>query len=58
VPWTFYAAMGKLSSDHGRDLGGGQVRVEDGLVRGFVTLTEAHGVRYRRATTMTPCATP
>ena len=34
VPWTFYAAMGKHSSDHGRHLTGGQVRVEDGLVRG------------------------
>jgi hypothetical protein len=48
VPWTFYAAMGKLSSDHGRDLTGGQVRVEDGLVRGLVTLTEEHWVRYHR----------
>jgi hypothetical protein len=48
VPWTFYAAMGKLSSDHGRDLPGGQVRVEDGLVRGLVTLTEEHWVRYHR----------
>ena len=42
VPWTFYAAMGKHSSDHGRHLKGGQVRVEDGLVRGVVTLTEEH----------------
>ena len=49
VPWTFYAAMGKLSSDHGRDLAGGQVRVEDGLVRGVVTLTERQWVRYNRA---------
>jgi hypothetical protein len=49
VPWTFYAAMGKLSSDHGRDLAGGQVRVEDGLVRGLVTLTEGQWVRYHRA---------
>jgi hypothetical protein len=48
VPWTFYAAMGKLSSDHGRELTGGQVRVEDGLVRGVVTLTEEHWVRYHR----------
>jgi len=48
VPWTFYAAMGKHSSDHGRDLTGGQVRVEDGLVRGVVTLTEEHWVRYHR----------
>ena len=46
VPWTFYAAMGKLSSDHGRDLGGGHARVEDGLVRGVVTLTEGQWVRY------------
>jgi hypothetical protein len=48
VPWTFYAAMGKLSSDHGRDLTGGQVRVKDGLVRGVVTLTEGHWARYYR----------
>jgi hypothetical protein len=48
VPWTFYAAMGKLSSDHGRGLPGGQVRVEDGLVRGLVTLTEEHWARYHR----------
>jgi hypothetical protein len=48
VPWTFYATMGKLSSDHGRGLTGGQVRVEDGLVRGLVTLTEEHWVRYHR----------
>jgi hypothetical protein len=48
VPWTFYAAMGKLSSDHGRDLPGGQVRVEEGLVRGVVTLTEEHWARYHR----------
>jgi hypothetical protein len=48
VPWTFYAAMGKHSSDHGRHLTGGQVRVEDGLVRGVVTLTEEHWARYHR----------
>jgi hypothetical protein len=48
VPWTFYAAMGKLSSDHGRDLAGGRVRVEDRLVQGFVTLAEEHWVRYHR----------
>jgi hypothetical protein len=48
VPWTFYAAMGKLSSDHRRDLAGGEVRVEDGLVRGLVTLTEEHWVRFNR----------
>jgi hypothetical protein len=48
VPWTFYAAMGKLSSDHGRDLPAGQVRVEEGLVRGLVTLTEEHWVRFNR----------
>jgi hypothetical protein len=49
VLWTFYAAMGKLSSDHGRDLASGQVRVEDGLVRGVVTLTEEHWARYHRS---------
>jgi hypothetical protein len=48
VPWTFYAAMGKLSSDHGRDLTGGQVWVKDGLVRGVVTLTEEHWARFHR----------
>jgi hypothetical protein len=46
VPWTFYAAMGKLSSDHGRDLAGRGVRVEYGLVRGLVTLTEEHWAHY------------
>jgi hypothetical protein len=48
VPWTFYAALGKLSSDHGRDLPAGQVRVEEELVRGLVTLTEEHWVRFNR----------
>jgi hypothetical protein len=48
VPWTFYAAMGKLSSDHGRDLAGGEVQVEDGLVRGLVTLTEEPSIRFNR----------
>lgn len=48
VPWTFYAAMGKLSSDHGRDLAGKKVQVEYGLVRGLVTLTEQHWARYNR----------
>jgi hypothetical protein len=40
--------MGKLSSDHGRDLASGEVRVEDGLVRGLVTLTEEHWARFNR----------
>jgi hypothetical protein len=58
VPWTFYAAMGKLSSDHGRDLASGEVRVEDGLVRGLVTLTEEHWAASTAAAAMTPRATP
>ena len=39
---------GQALQYHGRDLTGGQVRVEDGLVRGLVTLTEEHWVRYHR----------
>jgi hypothetical protein len=48
VPWTFYAAIGKLSSDHGCDLASGEVRVEDGLVRGLATLTADHCARPNR----------